>query len=223
MKIKLPPKKEEEKGPAFTYEDWGNVLLANEDLAREGSSVNHMRRLQDYSEGELKKYFPDLEDYRNALDIRKRSMTANIAARGTQGQMYAGQRGVNGERDEEISMAGGNRHMGNAGNGGVGVPQTSGAGTVDENRYPEIDMSDTDLESSSPEAVEAWINEHPNQAWRKAYQFAAYRIATGQEQVPQMSETPRYGDQAQLAYAGEMGGVGDAGVGEVYRVQKSGA
>ncbi len=31
MKIKLPPKKEDEKGPAFTYEDWGNVLLTNEE------------------------------------------------------------------------------------------------------------------------------------------------------------------------------------------------
>ena len=85
MKIKLPPKKEEGESPVFINEDWGNVLLANEELAQSGKKIQDKGRLKDYSERELKMYFPDEAGYRNALALRANSManrsdsTGNIA------------------------------------------------------------------------------------------------------------------------------------------------
>jgi hypothetical protein len=71
MVLHLPELPEET--PLITNEEWGDLLETQEGVAQAGGNPSG-KRLKDYSEKELKKYYSDLDDYRKAMDLRAASM-----------------------------------------------------------------------------------------------------------------------------------------------------
>jgi hypothetical protein len=62
-----------EETPLITNDEWGQLLETQEDVAQAGGNPSG-KRLKDYSEEELKKYYKDQKDYQRIMQKRAASM-----------------------------------------------------------------------------------------------------------------------------------------------------
>ena len=166
-------------------------------------SVPEMGRLRDYSEAELKKYFPNQKDYQDMLSTRVKSM-AGVRAAPSIGDVSVP------PVDTRTKTAAGTS-ADTPPVGGVSVDQLAAL------REPEIDESKYHYSGN----VEAWQRDYPNEFEEVLNIYADYYASQlwpgGQQENTQQDSSTQQDGQVQTVPANWSGGMGSVIVGDGVR------